>query len=125
MEAIPKEEQHSQYALEFFVYQAWAACLGSSPQLGYSTSNLFAFNVFEQLPTNLQGELYTAIDRFVPHRQHPSAPTKDAFDQAWAECSGKSYGKSNATKTNKEHKQRTKSRSRSRNSRGSGAPRRL
>jgi len=102
------DAQRYEYAMQFFIYQAWAACLGSSPQLGYSTSNLFAFNLFEQLPANLQGELHAAIDRFVPHRRHPSAPTKDAFDQAWAKCSHKSSLKSNATKTNQEQTQRTK-----------------
>ena len=75
----PKDPKLAQH---FYAYQAWAACLATSPKLGFDKLHLFAFNLFAQSPANLTGHFYTALRRFVGKRTHDVA----TFQRAWAEC---------------------------------------
>ena len=40
--------------MSFFVYQAWAACVATSPALGLGEDSLLAMNLFAQLPQDLE-----------------------------------------------------------------------
>jgi len=92
MAVNPTQKQRRGYAMAFFLYQAWAACIGSSPHLGYDSSHLFAFNLFANRPADQRQGLYNALHRWLGggaggHSNHLSS--KGAFDQAWETCQEK------------------------------------
>ena len=81
----------SSLAVHFFAYQTWAACLATSSQLGYDIEHLFAFNLFESMPSNLTDSFYVALRRFLGAGAGLSVPTrlsdKHTFLKAWSHCS--------------------------------------
>jgi hypothetical protein len=73
---------NAEYAHHFYAYQAWAACLATSPKLGFDKQHLFAFNLFAQRPANLTSRFYSTLRRFAGNRIRDGA----TFWRAWARC---------------------------------------
>ena len=71
-------------ARHFFAYQAWAACISTSPQLGYDADHLFAFNIFDSTPANLTSRFFAALQRMPG--VSPRLRDKGTFLKAWAAC---------------------------------------
>jgi len=78
-----RAEHEKYYSALFFAYQAWVACLATSPRLGYDRSHLYALNVFAKKPANQKAGLYAALKRFVGGR---SGMNKEKYERAWRTC---------------------------------------